>query len=343
MGRLTFAGPLGWSVAAAALPAVALANVGVPSAARMVHGAGLIVVATAQPGAPAIVPLRALKGDTVGHRSLQLADPSAGRLLNFKLGDVPAIVGAAPTVVLGQLDAARGILSITWLNASFWPQGQAHDTFDSSTLESTVAFIERLLGYSTLAAKDPDAAIRMLLQDIGSGRSASALAYLELAVETDLGPQNAALVRAVCAVALGRASLDAPSLRQLASILPMLPAALAAPLALNASSAATTPETAKRLNDALRALLSARGSALPPGADTAAYRQAVQALAPKLRRADAKRLLAVFDAPLPVLRDTYADPLMAAVTGARPAEKLATLTAPQRKAIWQREIDALPD
>lgn len=343
MERLNLTASLGLSMVAA-LPMVAFADVGVPSAARMIHEAGLIVVGTAATGGgtPSFVPSRVLKGSTGGLPALALIDPSGGRFLTFSLARIPEIVGTAPTLAFGRVDPQRATLSLTWLNASLWPQGHRYDTFDSGTLEASVAFVERVLGYSALAARDPDAAVRTLVADIAANRTQAPLTYLEVAVQADFGPPAAALVRAVCAVALSRVALDAPSVRQFADIAPVFPVTLIAlPLASLADLAAG--EDGTRVRQAVQSMLSARGSKLAPGANTTQLRSAYAGLAATLRRADAKRLLAVFDSPLPSLRDGFADALMAELLGARPPEALAGMPAPQRKAIWRREIDALPD
>src|SRR5690606_10771682 len=118
---------------------------------------------------------------------LVLADPTGGQFLSFSLDRVPAIVGTATTVALGRIDADAKVLSLVWLNASLWPEGYRHDTYTSDGLDNVVAFVRRVLGYSALAAKDANAALATVLQDLDEGRAEAPLAWLEVAVERDFG------------------------------------------------------------------------------------------------------------------------------------------------------------
>ena len=324
---------------AAVMPWPAQSNVGVPSAATMIDAAAVIIVGSVEPTTPhTIVPLVVLKGSAVPGRRLALADPSRGQSLAFSLDHVAAMVGAEPTVALGRLEADPNVLSLVWLNASLWPQGYRPDTFASDTVDSIVAFVRQVLAYSALAAKDPNAALTAAFRDLEQGRSEAPLAWLELAVERDFGAA-AFGARAVAAAILAGQALGPAAARQFADTAQAYPVSLAAPILL---SQADGPAGA-RVKPALRAMLTARGADLASGAEASTMLKAWRSLPVDLRRAEARRLLGLFDAPWPSLNGERADTTLERLVGRRPAGNMAGLSAAQRKALWTSEVDSILD
>jgi len=318
------------------------ANVGVPSAAGMVHQADFIALGIVRPTQPpSFETTKFFKGAKLSR--LGLVDPSEGQFLTFNLSRVTEIVGASPTIVFGRLDEKKSLLSLMWLNASLWPQGHRYDTFDSGTVEKTQVFLDQLLKYSAIANEDPDGAVRALIADIKDGDTQAALAYLEVAVEVDFDASSAEHIRAVAVVVLKNNSLlDAASVRQLADISHVFLASLFTPLALVLAEDAAV-EDSKRLLTALHSMLKARGASVEPSFNVVGMRRAFTEISVKVQRAEARRLISIFESPLPTLRETYSDTVMAALVGRLPHEVLQGLSSAQKKEIWLREIDTISD
>jgi hypothetical protein len=325
---------------AAVVPLPAFADIGVPSAAAMIDAAGVIVVGPVAPTMPpSITPSQVLKGPAVAGRRLVLADPTNGQFLQFSLDRVAGIVGAAPAVVLGRLDADGNVLSLIWLNASLWPQGHRHDTFASDGLDNVLAFVRRVLGYSALAAKDPNGALTAVLRDLEEGRAEEPLAWLEVAVERDFGAAAASVRAAAAAVILAGRPLGPAAARQFAGTAQAYPVSLAAPILLGLAEG----PAAERAKPALRSMLTARGAELERGADANTMRKAWRALPTEVRKSDARRLLALFDAPWPILSGPRADATLEAIVGRRPPQGNVGLAPAPRKALWLSEIAAILD
>jgi hypothetical protein len=306
----------------------------------MIDAATVIVVGPVVPTTPpTIVPTMVLKGPAVPGARLVLVDPSPGQSLAFSLDDVVPLVGMEPTVILGRLEAERNVLSLVWLNASLWPHGYRYDTFTSDSVEDVVAFVRQVLAYSALAAKDPNAALIAAFRDLEEGRAEAPLAWLEVAVERDFGAA-AFGVRAVAAATILRGQPLAPdAARQFADTAQAYPVTLAAPILIGQAEG---PADA-RVQPALRAMLNARGAALAPDADASTMNKAWRSLPGNVRRAEARRLLGLFDAPWPALSGERADATLEQLVGRRPPGNLSGLSAAQRKARWTTEVESMLD
>ena len=340
MGRLNFFRPLGLAIVSV-LPQPAFADIGVPSAARMVCEANVIVVGRVLPGnPPMLVPREVLKGRIAPNKALALADPSKGQFLSFNIDQVSRLAGENPTVALGRLDAQGATLALTWLNFSLWPQGYKHDTFASESLQTTRNFIERLLAYSSIAAREPDGALRQLAADVVGENADSVLAYLEVPAETDFDSATAEQIRAVCAANMRAAKPHAPSVRQFADTAHLFPASLAAPMALNWARQYGGEEE-KRLKNAVYSILSARGAKnIAPNSSVEDLGGGYRQIAATLRRADGRRLVKIFDSPHASLREVFGDALLEAILNRIPQTDPKALSARDKKQAWLREIDA---
>ena len=342
MGRLKIFQALGFSIVSV-LPQTTFADIGVPSAARMVHEADVIVVGKVQPGnPPKLVVQKVLKGNVAPNQPLILADPSKGQFLSFNISGVTQIVGHNPTVVLGKLDADNTTLTLSWLNYSIWPYGYKHDTFSSDDLQTTLDFLKRLLDYSLFARREPDRVVRQLVDDITTESAESTLAYLEVAVEADFDSTTAEQIRAVCAAQMQTTKLDVPALRQFADTAHLFPVTLAAPLAMTLAQFSASEEL-ERLKNVLYAMLSARGATIVQNSSMEDIRNSFQQIVPSLRRIEGRRLVNIFESPLTSLREIYGDSLLEVVVERRPPQDLKTLSAPDRKEAWLREIDTMSD
>jgi len=184
----------------------------------------------------------------------------------------------------------------------------------------------------------------MLHADI-TGRSDhpphAALAYLEVALERDLGEPLPMLMRALGAAAVaGNRSLDPAAIEQLVTLAPVLPASITAPLLLDLSTRAQET-TATLLRNALWPMLSARGAQVGPQSGAAALERALASLLPALRRADANRALAAYDTGLAHFQSDFGDLILTAILGQSPGQPLAGLSPSESREVWKKEIAAL--
>jgi len=322
----------------------AFADIGITTAARMIDGSDVIFVGrlSVENGAPVAIREQVLKGNPPAG-AIALIDPSEGGFLAFNLGSLVGAAQGSSTLLLGELDRETGGLRLKWLFASLWPQGYQPTTFPSDTLAKNTAFVERVLGYSKLA-RDPDALAVMLHADI-TGRSDhpphAALAYLEVALERDLGEPLPMLMRALGAAAVaGNRSLDPAAIEQLVTLAPVLPASITAPLLLDLSTRAQET-TATLLRNALWPMLSARGAQVGPQSGAAALERALASLLPALRRADANRALAAYDTGLAHFQSDFGDLILTAILGQSPGQPLAGLSPSESREVWKKEIAAL--
>lgn len=324
-------------------PQITFADIGVPSAARMVHEADVIVIGEVQSGnQPKLIVQEVLKGSVEPNQALILADPSNGQFLSFNISGVAQIVGDTPTVALGGLSSDKTTLTLTWLNYSLWPHGYKHDTFSSEDLQSTRDFLKRLLGYSLSAVKEPDNVLAQLADDATTESAESALAYLEITVETDFDSTTSEQIRAVCAARLTTAKPDIPAVRQFTDTAQLFPATLAAPLIISWAQDHSGDDS-ERFQNVLYSMLSARGASITPSSNIQEIKDNFQQISPPLRQAEGRRLINIFQSPHVALRDVYSDTVLEGVLNRRPPKDLKSLSAKEKMEAWNHEIDMMPD
>lgn len=329
-------------------------DLAVPRPPVMIREAAVIAegVFEGAPGGVLFRPTRILKGTGPDTLPWQVAYQRVGD------SDFDAEIqrlGAVPRLLLGRNGSVAGSVSLPWLNEGIWPGAYSLREFPSADVQACRSYVEAVLGYATLLASAADELPKRLIDDYAKpGARPAVLGFIDAYLDASarVPPDFRRDVLALCAA--GAVSelpgLDLFTRRNLTSLAPELPPSLA--LRILGSEAPEATELDRR--EALvqgRALLRARGLVRTGECRTLEeFRETAKRLEPTLRKADAGRLLNLFDSVLPDVR-AAAHGVMAVVldidrslnTGAAGQELPEAPTA--AKTYWRvriRSLEAAP-
>ncbi|MGE3309759.1 MAG: hypothetical protein AB7O66_07295 [Limisphaerales bacterium] len=308
----------GWVGGAAVTAAAQFHDLAVPRPAVMIREAGVIAegVFEGAPGALLFRPTRILKGtgpDTVPWKvEYQRVGDS-----DFD-ADIPRL-RAAPRLFLGRKGLAEGSVSLSWLNEGVWPGAYSLREFPAENVQTCRAYVEAVLGYAGILASAPDDLPKRLLDDAAKPKTWPALlgfvdAYLDESARVPRDFRRDLLASIAAGAVSDLPRLDVFTRRNLANLAPELPPSLGVTILASESVGATELDRREALVQG-RAILAARGLVRARECRTLEeFREAAKRHEPTLRKADARRLLNLFDSEVPEMR-AAAHGVMAAVLG----------------------------
>ncbi len=326
----------------------------VPRASVMIREAAVIAegVFEGGPGALRFRPTRSLKGPS--------PDTSPWRVEYQRVGDsdfdadIPRL-GATPRLLLGRKGSVEGSVALSWLNEGIWPGGYSLREFPSDDVRACRSYVDAVLGYAKVLESAPDELPRRLIEDYAKPAARPAVlgfidAYLDQSarVPTDLRRELFAVCAAETSADLK--VLDLFTRRNLAGLAPELPPSLALRILSSEAADATELDRRETLVQG-RAILRARGLVRAGECRTLdEFREAAERHESTLRKADARRLLNLFDSAAPDVR-AAAHGVMSALldvggsnSESQPTPRPDLPTAPAAaKAYWGEQIRAFEE